>query len=223
LVLRSQGHTSEARAALSDLCAAYYDPVLAFIRGCGHTPDSARDLAHGFFARILAGDALRPDPQRGRFRSYLLGAVKHFLSDRCDHDAAAKRGGGFQPVALDSPSETSPGLELPDPNSLPPDRAFDRRWALTVLDRALASISADHAAAGKEALFHALKPWLTGDTDGRSQADTGKLLGISEGAVKVAIHRLRQKFREAVKSEIAQTVTSDDDVRDELRYLLSVV
>ncbi|MGI8603919.1 MAG: RNA polymerase sigma factor [Verrucomicrobiales bacterium] len=223
LVLRSQGGSPEAQSALSDLCAAYYEPVRVFIQRSGYEAESARDLTHQFFARVLERQNLSANPDRGRFRSYLFGAVKHFLFDQSDQERALKRGGGAVMVPLDASTDTSPGIELPDPSALTPDRAFDRRWALTVLDRALGRVGSELAEAGKSAFFETLKPWLIGDSNGVSQAEIGKVFGISEGAVKVAIHRLRQKFREAVKAEIAQTVETSAEIKEELNYLLSVV
>jgi RNA polymerase sigma-70 factor (ECF subfamily) len=223
LVLRSQGDSVEARAALSELCESYYEPVRVFIERSGGEGDSVRDLTHEFFAGVLTKQNLRASPHRGRFRSYLLGAVKHFLADQRDRALALKRGGGVVPVPLDAGTETSAGIEIADPSAATPDREFDRRWALTVVDRALSRVAAECAEAGKSDAFDTLKPWLTGDVAGTSQAAAAGNLGISEGAVKVAIHRMRQKFRDAVKAEIAQTVESEAEIRDELNYLLSVL
>jgi RNA polymerase sigma-70 factor (ECF subfamily) len=223
-VLEARGDSPEAKAALSDLCAAYYAPVFAFIRRNAPDEDTARDLTQEFFARLLARRGFdRVDPQRGRFRSYLLGAVKHFLADMRDHAHRLKRGAG-QPLASVEPgTDTSPGLQLPDPNAPSPDREFDRKWALTLLDRALATLATEHEASGKAGHFEALKPWLTGDTENISQADAARQLGLNEGAVKVAIHRLRRRFREAIKGEIAQTVSDRAQVDEELRHLLGAL
>jgi RNA polymerase sigma-70 factor (ECF subfamily) len=223
-VLEARGDSPDAKAALSDLSAAYYAPVFAFIRRNAPDEDSARDLTQEFFARLLARDGIGTvDPQRGRFRSFLLGAVKHFLSDMRDHAHRLKRGSG-QPIEhLDPGTDTSPGLQLPDPGARSPDREFDRKWALTLLDRALADLAEAHKAAGKAGEFEALKPWLTGDTEIISQADAARQLGMNEGAVKVAIHRLRRRFREVIKSEIGRTVNDPAQVDEELRYLLEAL
>jgi DNA-directed RNA polymerase specialized sigma24 family protein len=223
LVLRSQGDSPEARSALSELCESYYEPVRVFIERSGCDSHAVRDLTHEFFAHVLANQNLRASPHRGRFRAYLLGAVKHFLSDQRDRERALKRGGGLVPVSLDAGTETSPGLEIADPSSSSPDYEYDRRWALTVVDRSILRVAGEFAAAGKTATFEALKPWLTGDLAGTSQSAAAGVLGISDGAVKVAIHRLRERFREAVRSEIAQTVESAADIKVELNYLLSVL
>lgn len=223
-VLAARGASEEAQQALSDLCAAYYAPVVAFLRRSGHDDDSARDLAHEFFARVLARRSLSgADPARGRFRSYLLGALKHFAADAQDRDRAIKRGGGQPAVPLSGEGDTSTGIQVADPTSSEPDKEFDRHWALTVLDRALNALKAEHAAAGKAEQFMALKPWLTGDAADLRQSDAAALLGVTEGAVRVAISRLRRRFRELVKAEIGQTVDDPARVVEELRYLLEVL
>lgn len=233
-VLEARGDSPEAQAALSDLCAAYYAPVLAFLRRSGRDEDAARELAQEFFARLLARRGLDTvEPGRGRFRSFLLGAVKHFLADHHDRASAAKRGAGLAPLSLEAQStgDTTHGsggmnsafLQIPDLTTTAPDTFFDRQWALTILDHALAALAAEHSAAGKADHLETLKPWLTGDTDQLSQADAARRLNVNEGAVKVAIHRLRKRFRELVKAEIAQTVGPEGDVRDELNYLLEVL
>ncbi len=223
-VLEARGESPDAKAALSDLCAAYYAPVSVFIRRNAPDEDSARDLTQEFFARLLARHSIdHADPQRGRFRSYLLGAVKHFLADMRDREHRLKRGAGQPLESIDPGTDTSPGLQLPDPQAPSPDHEFDRKWALTLLDRALAALAAEHHAAGKSDQFEALKPWLTGDTDNYSQADVVRRLGLNEGAVKVAIHRLRRRFREVIKLEIARTVSDRAQVDEELRHLLEAL
>jgi RNA polymerase sigma-70 factor (ECF subfamily) len=223
-VLEARGDSPEARAALSDLCAAYYAPVFAFIRCNAPHEDAARDLTQEFFAQLLARQGVASvDPQRGRFRSYLLGAVKHFLADTREREHRLKRGGGQSIESLDSGTDTSPGLEPPDLNTPSPDREFDRKWALTLLDRALATLAEEHKAAGKSDCFEALKPWLTGETEHLSQADAARQLGVNDGAVKVAIHRLRRRFREVIKAEISRTVNRPAQVDEELQDLLAAL
>ncbi len=229
LVAQAKGDDAGARNALSELCAAYYEPVVAFLRAEGRSDDVARDLAHGFFARVLAGKSLAgADSARGRFRSYLLGAVKHFLGNERASAAAEKRGGGAEPVPLerDESEENDGSVEIPAPPGVRADEAFERQWALTIIARALEIVGDEMRAAGKRAHFDTLKPWLVGsgaDTPALSQLTVAQALGLSEGAVKVAIHRLRQRFRAAVKSEIAQTVPADADVDDELNHLVAVL
>lgn len=220
LVVQAKGGDRAAKAALSELCAAYYAPVIGFLRAERRDEDTARELAHSFFARVLAGGSLGgADPARGRFRSYLLGALKHFLGDNRDRAHAEKRGGGMTPEQLDP--GTHAGQSLPAVRD--DDRIFDRQWALTLIARALEIVGGELRDAGKGFHFDVLKPWLSGESAALSQADAAQQLGVSEGAVKVAIHRLRQRFRETVKAEIAQTVHDPADVDDELRHLLAVL
>lgn len=217
LVVRSRGADTQALAALSELCAAYYAPVVAFLRREGRDEDAARELAHDFFARLLEGGAIDgARPERGRFRSYLLGALKHFAADQRDRALSAKRGGGAEHAGLDE------GTEIADGGVESPDRAFDRQWALTVLERAMGRLESEMRAEGKAAQFEALHPWLTADAD-TDQATAAAALGISIDAVKVAVHRLRKRFREAVKAEIAPTVSRDAEVREELDALTAAL
>ena len=223
-VLEARGGSPEAQAALSDLCAAYYAPVFAFVRRNTPDADSARDLTQEFFTRLLARQGIdRVDPERGRFRSFLLGAVKHFLADMRDHAHRLKRGAGQPMEPIEPETDTSPGLQLADPHAPSPDREFDRKWALTLLDRALAALAQEHAASGKADQFETLKPWLTGDTENISQAEAAARLGVNEGAVKVAIHRLRRRFREIIKNELGQTLSDGAQVDVELHYLLEAL
>lgn len=217
LVLRARGEGERAREALSDLCAAYYGPVVAFLRREGRSEDAARELAHAFFEGVLADGVGSPDPGRGRFRSYLLGALKHFLAKQREAALAGKRGGGAEHVPLVEETDTSPGL--PVPGVLDDTLAFDREWALALIGRALSTLEEEHTA--KPGLFHALRPWLDGGVV-VSQAETARSLGMSETAVKVAIHRLRARFRELIRAEVAATVRDPGEVAEELRHLIAV-
>jgi RNA polymerase sigma-70 factor (ECF subfamily) len=225
LVQRSCGADPEARLALSDLCGAYYAPVVAFLRRDGRPEDAARELAHAFFARLLEGGAINgADPGRGRFRNYLLGALKNFACAERERACAAKRGGDRDAVSLDDEhGETAAGLQIADPQAESPDTAFDRQWALTVLARALDVLEKEMAASGKAEQFTVLKPWLTGDAQNVRQADAAAALGMSENSVKVAIHRLRKRFREAVKEEIAHTVGDPAQVQEEMDSLIAAL
>ncbi len=223
-VLSAQGGSPEARVALGELCEAYWTPVFRFIRSSGYPEDPARDLTQGFFAQLLARNGLDTlKPGQGRFRSYLLGAVKHYLADQADRSLAAKRGGGDTPVPLVSETSTTTSVEIPDPRAVVPDTYFDRQWALNVLDRALKRVMEECAAGGKTAHFEVLKPWLVGDASELPQADAAAKLGLSEGSVKVAIHRLRKQFRDHVKAEVSLTVDTPQEVQEELRYLVEVL
>jgi len=226
LVLQARGESPAAQAALSELCESYYAPVLAFIRHAVRDEEAARDLTQGFFASLLTRHGLDTvEPGRGRFRSFLLGAVKHFLADQRDHAQAAKRGGGQTPISIEAGTgtDTTAQLQIPDPAGPAPDTVFDRQWGLTLVAHALDLLAAEFAEAGKREHFETLKPWLLGDMDSLSQAAAASRLGMTEGAAKVAIHRLRKRFRELVKAEIAQTVGDSNQVQDELRYLLEVL
>jgi len=224
LVRRAQGNSSEARAALGELCAAYYQPVFAYLRSTRRGEEEARELVQEFFARLLARSNIAgADPGRGRFRSFLLGAVKHFLADMRDREQAEKRGGGQERISLQPSTETSPGFELADSTDHGDEAQFDREWALTLLARGVEAVETELRDAGKEAVFAVLKPWLTGESVSLSMTDAAKELGMTEGAVKVAIHRLRQRFRAAVRSEIAQTVDGEEAVTAEMSYLVTVL
>jgi DNA-directed RNA polymerase specialized sigma24 family protein len=226
LVLRARGDSAAARTALSELCEAYYAPVQAFIQRTESNPENARDLTQSFFAELLGGRGMATvDPNRGRFRSYLLGAVKHFLAESHRKAVAAKRGGGISLISLTvgSSNETTSELRVPDPSGPPPDSLFDHDWAATLVDRAAAVLAAEYATADKADQFTVLKPWLLGDVPTISQAEVARMLGLSDGAVKVAIHRMRKRFRELVRSEIVQTVNDASQAREELRYLVEVL
>lgn len=220
LVLEARGGSPAAQAALGELCGAYYQPVFRFLQREGRTEDAARELTQEFFARLLARDGFATaDPARGRFRSFVLGALRHFFGDQRDRDNAAKRGGGAVHEPLSAPTDTSTGHELAA--AAPDDTWFDRQWALAIMDTALRALAAEHAAAGKADQFEHLKPWLMGAA--AAQADVAARLGWSEGALKVAVHRLRKRFRELVRAEVAQTVPAFADVDAELRYLVEVL
>jgi RNA polymerase sigma-70 factor (ECF subfamily) len=217
LVARARGTTAEARVALSELCEAYWRPVFETLRRWHGTDDEAREWAQEFFAHVLAGGRIEgADPARGRFRSYLLGALRHFESDLRERARRLKRGGGVPTASL-----SEDGIDEPATPGLDSGR-FDREWAFTLLERALATVESDLRSAGKSAHFERLKPALVGDAL-LSPADLARELGLTEGALKVAVHRLRRRFREAVRAEISQTLTDGDDVQEELRYLIEVL
>ena len=225
-VLQARGESAQARAALGELCAAYWQPVFSFLRGEGRDEDTARELTQEFFARLLAGRGLDTvEPGHGRFRSFLLGAVKHFLADQHDRAQTAKRGGGQIVVSIEAGAgtNTTTELQIPDPVGPAPDMVFDRQWAQTLVERALNTLAGEFTAAGKAEQFETLKPWLLGEISFMSQADAARRLGLTEGAAKVAIHRLRKRFRELVKTEIEQTVRDTRQVQDELHYLVEVL
>lgn len=202
-----------AADALARLCSAYWPPVFAFVRRQGYATEDAQDLTQGFFARLIEhGDLAAADQSRGRFRTFLLAACRHFLANDYDRRQALKRGGGAIVVSVDD-------VELADTDT--PERLFDRQWSLTLLERVLDSLREEYVRAGNAVTFDRLREFLTaGETLG-SQSTAAHDLGMSTGAVKVAIHRLRRRYRIALREHIAETVESPDDVDDEIRYLLS--
>jgi DNA-directed RNA polymerase specialized sigma24 family protein len=225
IVLRARGDSPEARAALSDLCAAYWKPVFHFLRREGRLEDDSRELAQAFFLRLLERGGLdQVDPAKGHFRSYLLGALKHFLAEQRRNQGRQKRGGGAIIESIDAAgSDTSPGIQIADASASVPDAWFDREWALAVMERGIQRVQADFEHAGKAKSFDVLKPWLIGDTENLSQSDAAAALGTTVGAVKVMVHRLRKDFRTAIEAEIAQTVPRAEDTADEIRYLIEVL
>jgi len=215
--------SSGAGEALTALCETYWYPLYAFLRGRGHPAEDAEDLTQAFFARLLEKRTLRhADPARGRFRSFLLTSLTHFAANEHDRDAARKRGGGIPAMSLEF--ENAEGrFQLEPATDETPERVFDRRWALTLLDRVLARLRTEMIRADKEAQFERLKTYLIGDQPQLSYAQSAGALGVSEGAVKVAVHRLRRRFRDLIRDEIAQTVASPEEVEDELKHLWSSV
>lgn len=221
-VLAAKGDSAESRSALSDLCEAYYGPVHAFIRHSplGRQEDEARDLTHEFFSRLLNQPGLDSlERGRGKFRSYFLGAVKHFLSDQRKYRQAEKRGGRSEVVSIDGEE----GQQLPDESDSACDAKFDREWALALVGRATDQLASDYENAGKRELFESLKPWLNGNAPTLSQAEVGARLSLSDGAVKVAIHRLRKRFRESVTAEIRDTVEREEEISIELNFLIEAL
>jgi RNA polymerase sigma factor (sigma-70 family) len=212
---------SQARKALADLCKAYWYPLYAFVRYRGYSADEAQDLTQSFFTRIVETHGLASaDPERGRFRSYLLGAMKHFLANEWHRTRAHKRGGGFTIIDLDAlDPETRYALEPAAP--VDPDTGFDRKWALEIIARALSRLSAEMKDRGKGELFEALKGNLTGEEAERSQ--TAARLGMTEGALKTAVHRLRQRYRRFLRAEIAETVSDPEDIDMEMRHLVTAL
>lgn len=213
----------QAHAALSRLCETYWYPLYAFVRRQGYPAHDAEDLTQEFFARLLQSHFFAAaDRKRGRFRSFLLASLKHFLMHEWEKTRALKRGGGRPVISLDPPDgETRYGLEPVEPVTA--DQVFDRRWALTLLERVLERLGVEYAGAGKGQLFEALKPALTGEKALAAYADLAVSLGMSEGALKVAVHRLRQRYGELLREEIAHTVGRPDEVEEELRQLLAVL
>jgi len=220
VVSAGRSRSPEASRALATLCENYWFPLYAFVRRSGHTAEDAQDLTQEFFARLLAQRFLaKADRQKGKFRSFLLGTLKHFLADQWDRVRAQKRGGGQTVISFDS-LDAEARYRLEPASDLTPERMFEKQWALSLLDHVLSRLHAEMAAAGKSALFEAVKDTLTG-VRSITYAAIGAELGMTEGAVKVAAHRMRRRYRALLQEEIAQTVASSDEIGDEIRYLLS--
>lgn len=223
-VIATRGASPEARQALSDLCAAYYAPVVAFLGRQGYDGDLAREVAHEFFARVLAGPAFdRADPTRGRFRSYLLGALKHHLATRRERERRLKRGGGVTLETLAPETESAPGGAIAATGAPASDAVFDREWAVQVIARGLETLGQEADRAGSRREFEQFKPWLGGDGADRDLPGVARSLHVTEGAARVAIHRWRRRFREVVRSEIARTVDGPEEVAAELRHLIAAL
>jgi RNA polymerase sigma factor (sigma-70 family) len=224
VVLSAAGRQNPGQAAesLEKLCAIYWRPLYAYLRRQGESPPDAEDLTQEFFLRLLKKDYLKAvDQGKGRFRSFLLAALKHFLSNERDKARAQKRGGGQSPLPLDfTGEETHLSFQPADP--ITPELLFERRWATTLLEQALARLRQEYTGQGKEALFEKLKTTLTEGRGNSAYADIASRLNMSEAAVKMAVHRLRQRYRECLRSEIAQTVATTDEIEDELRHVMGV-
>jgi RNA polymerase sigma-70 factor (ECF subfamily) len=214
------GTESQARLALESLCQAYWFPLYAYVRRRGHDADQARDLTQAFFADLLGRNFLETiDRSKGRFRSFLLASLEHFLSHERDKANARKKGGGALPVSLDTAdAEVRYRLEPADRET--PEVVFERRWGLTVMERTMERLRAEYD--DQTGRFEQLKPCLTGDNPGR-YAQIAATLGTTETAVKAAVHRFRQRYGQLLREEIAETVTSPAEVDEELRHLLAVV
>jgi RNA polymerase sigma-70 factor (ECF subfamily) len=224
VVLAAGGADSvAARDALEKLCRAYWPPIYDFLRRQGHNPHDAQDLTQGFFARLLEKNSFaEADRAKGRFRSFLLGALKHFLANERDKANALKRGGGRMLIPIDAASvETSCGFEPADHTTA--EKAFERRWALTLLDQVLRRLRQEYLEAGKEKMFEQLKQTLTEASRSVPYAEIAVRMDTTEGAIKVAVHRLRQRYRELLRAEISSTVASPAEVEDELRNLFAAL
>jgi RNA polymerase sigma-70 factor (ECF subfamily) len=208
------------RKALEELALAYWLPLYAYVRRQGSAPHQAEDSIQGFFARLLEKDSIAAvDRSKGKFRSFLLASLKHFLSNERDKARAKKRGGDVLHFALDT-AEAESHYRAEPADDMTPERLYERRWALAVLDQVLAHLRREYADQGKAAMFEALKGSLAGRADAPAYAQLARRLDTTEGAVKVAAHRLRKRYRQILRDEIAQTVSAPELVDEEIRYLL---
>ncbi|OAI57223.1 RNA polymerase subunit sigma-24 [Verrucomicrobiaceae bacterium SCGC AG-212-N21] len=222
LAARSE-RTTEASRALESLCRAYWQPLYVYARRRGHAPQDAEDLTQGFFAKLLEKDWLAAvEQERGRFRQFLLMAFKRFLANEHDHAQRLKRGGGAHAVPLDTVlgeklyrEETSPAASA--------DAVYDKHWALSLLDATLSRLRSEFEASGRAREFEILKPQLTAPRGDTAYADLARELQTTEGAARVAVHRLRKRFREVFREQIAHTVGSADELDSEVRHLISAL
>lgn len=223
VVAAGKGPTDVDRgAALESLCRGYWYPVYAFIRRRGNPPEDAQDLTQEFFLRVLSGTFFaRASAEKGRFRGFLLGAVKNFLADSHDRDTALKRGGGVATLAFDFAAGESVYLREPGHHETP-ERIFQRKWARSVLDRALSDLQDEFSKDGRLDVFNRLKGFLAGSGEVK-YAELARELGISEAALKSSIQRLRKRYRELLRSEVASTVADPAEVDEELRFLLQAI
>jgi RNA polymerase sigma-70 factor (ECF subfamily) len=214
--------TPEASAALERLCRTYWYPLYAYVRREGHSPTDAQDLTQEFFARLLARNSFaQVSPRKGKFRSFLLAALRHTLSDQRDLARAMKRGGGAKVLSLDA-QEAEERYRFEPVERLDAEKIYERRWAMTLLEQALKRVRDEAVVAGKIELFERLRSFVVGDSE-VTCGETAAELGLSEGAVKSAVHRLRQRYRQLVREEIAGTVEDPTEVEGEIRYLISVI
>lgn len=224
VVLTAGGNdTTGAPEALESLCRTYWHPLYAYVRRLGYSPPDAQDLTQEFFTRLLERRAVsKADPERGRFRSFLLASLKHFLAHEWEKARAQKRGGHARFLSLDLDTAERSYVQ-PVASADTPDKAFDRQWALSLLELVLRRLRKEYADSGRDDLFLALKDTLSGGRSEIPYRELGARLRLSEGAVKVAAHRLRRRYRELLREEIARTVSRPEDTEEELRQLFAAL
>jgi RNA polymerase sigma-70 factor (ECF subfamily) len=212
-----------AQTALASLCATYWYPLYAFIRRQGMSPHEAEDLTQDFFYRFLERHGLENvQPARGKFRSFLLTCLKNFLANERERSTAQRRGGGHQLLSLNcDEGETRYSLEPTDHRT--PEDMFERRWAFAVLDKTMQNLRQEYSENGKEDLFDDLESFFPGSYRAASRAELAVKRGVTVGAIDVAVHRMRQRFRVLLREQVARTVSSETEIEDEIRYLISVI
>ena len=221
VVLTAAGRDSpEAAGALAQLCQDYWYPLYAFVRRKGFAPHEAQDLTQDFFARLLEKNILKAaDPAKGKFRSFLLGSLQNFLNNEWDRRQAAKRGGHAVTFSLDD-TTAEDRYRLEPADHLTPERIFERRWALTLLEKVHAQLKAECLAEGKGGQFEALQVYLSGEPKAGNYGESAVLLGLNEGTVRVAVHRLRKRLGQLLRKEVGRTVANPKDVDEEINNLL---
>src|SRR5215510_10975419 len=219
----SRDPTAESRAALAALCQKYWHPVYAFVRSRGYDREQSQDLTQGFFALLIERlYLLDADPKRGRFRSFLLAALKHFLADEWDRAHALKRGGGQVPVSIDLTE--AEGWNMPAAvEQATPESLYERRWALSLLENVMLKLRAEFADAGKADEFNRLSIFLNRNSESVRYDTLAEQMGVSAGALRMSVHRLRRRYRSLLRAEIAESVCRPEEVDEELRFLLSIL
>lgn len=223
VVLAAGRDDRQGARALEQLCRTYWLPLYSYVRRQGYGPHDAQDLTQGFFARLLRMNSVAGvSPEKGKFRTFLLASLNHFLSDERDHARAGKRGGGQLVISLDETEAEQRYLQIPCAE-MAPEKVFDRRWALTVMELALQRLRKEYESSGRQGLFEALGAFLSAETGAGGYDAVALQLGMSPGSVAVAVHRMRQRYRECTRLELAQTVCSDADLDEELNYLFAAL
>jgi RNA polymerase sigma factor (sigma-70 family) len=223
VVLEAQGESPAAQEALEKLCRTYWRPIFAFLRRHGIPPEEAEDITQGFFAELLERRSLSAvRKEKGRLRSFLLGGLKYFLANEERRTMAVKRGKGQRPIPLEE-LRAGKQIETEPADPMTPDQIYERRWALTVLERVLSRLKDEYLAADNAALFDSLKQLLPDEPGSPSQAEIAARLGMSENAARQAFYRFRQRYQSLLREEIANTVATPGDIEDELRHLIAVL
>jgi RNA polymerase sigma-70 factor (ECF subfamily) len=221
--LAGQPDSTKAREALATLCQRYWYPLYVFVRRQGQGPEDAQDLVQGFFERLLEKQYLKDaDPEKGKFRSFLLMALRRFMVNEWDRANRLKRGGGRKLISLDE-QDTEDRYKAEPVDEMSPERAYQRQWAMIVLEQVLDRLEAEFVSAGKAELFSELRVYLGGEPGAGSYAEIGGKLGMTPGALKVTVHRLRQRFRELLRLEIANTVAKAEEIDNEIRELFAAL
>jgi RNA polymerase sigma-70 factor (ECF subfamily) len=224
LVMRARERSAPlALDALEHLCRTYWYPLYGFVRRQGYDRATAKDLTQGFFERMLEKETLKHvEREKGKFRSFLLASLKNFVANERVRDTAQKRGGPHKPVSLDA-EEAEARFDLEPFHEDTPDRAFDRAWAMTILENALKQLQQEYESAGKADLFTALQPYLSGDRDEPAYVSVAEKFSMTETAVRMAVVRLRRKFGRVLRAQVGQTVAGGPELNDELRYLFAAL
>ena len=222
MLAAGQRELPQAAEALEKLCRAYWYPLYVFVRRQGNSPEDAQDLTQDFFSRLLDKNYFaKADPDRGKFRTFLLRSLKNFLINEWKRAGRLKRGGGVEFLFIDA-NVAEDRYATEPANESNPDAAYEQRWAVTLIEQVLTALHQEFNAADKARLFEELKGFIWGDKSTASYGEIAGHLNLTEGTVKVAVHRLRQRFRELLRAEVAHTVARPEDIDGELRHLISV-